>query len=61
MRYTKKKELQNDDIYREYPSTFKECFALIIAGTYYEKELITCRNQKRVCKVPYDPNLEVHT
>jgi len=46
---------------REYPSTPKEAFELAVEGAYYDKELSLARTQGRIGKVPYDPNLLVHT
>lgn len=59
--YALKKRVQKDKIYREYPSTFEEAFLLVTAWSYYENELNQARLQKRICRVPYDNNLPVHT
>lgn len=61
MWYAKKKETKKERMMMEYPSTFEECFALVLEGTYYERELTSARQAHRICKVPYDENLEVHT
>lgn len=59
--YQVKQEEQRDDMKREYPSTPKEAFELSVEGAYYEKELSLARRQNRIGKVPYDPNIPVHT
>lgn len=59
--YQLKQEEQRDDMKREYPSFPKEAFELAVEWAYYEKELWLARRQWRVWKVPYDPNIPVHT
>ena len=59
--YQVKAEEQRDDMKREYPSTPKEAFELSVEGAYYEKELWLARRQNRIARVPYDPNIPVHT
>lgn len=48
-------------IYQEYPSTFDEAFRIAIKGAYYEQQLWLARLQRRICKVRYEPLLQVHT
>jgi len=59
--YQKKKEEQKGEMKREYPSTPKEAFELAIEWAYYHKEMTLAREQWRVTKVIYDPQLPVHT
>lgn len=59
--YQKKKEEQKEDMQREYPSYPKEAFDLAIKGSYYEKELTTTREQKRIGNFLYDNRLPVFT
>lgn len=59
--YQKKLEEQKDDMQREFPSYPKEAFDLAIKWAYYERELSTTREQKRITKVPYDNRLPVYT
>lgn len=59
--YQVKQEEQRDDMKREYPSTPKEAFELAVEWAYYEKELSLARNQNRIGRVMYDPNIPVHT
>lgn len=59
--YAKKKETKKERMMREYPSTFEECFAMVLEWTYYEREITITRRDRRICAVPYDENLEVHT
>ena len=60
-RYALKYQDLKDKMFNEYPSTFDEAFNLSIKGSYYEKELLYLRTWKRVCSVPYDDRLMVHT
>jgi len=59
--YALKRRVLREDMFREYPSTFEEAFLLISEWSYYEHEINLTRQQKRVCRVPYDPNLLVYT
>lgn len=59
--YQKKWREQGSDMAREYPSTPAEAFQMAIQGAYYERELGTARQQRRICKVEYDTRLPVFT
>lgn len=59
--YQKKKEEQKGEMKREYPSSPKEAFELAIEWAYYHKEMTLAREQWRVTKIEYDPQLPVHT
>lgn len=59
--YQKKKEEQKWEMKREYPSVPKEAFELAIEWAYYHKEMSLAREQWRITKVIYDPQLPVHT
>lgn len=61
MWYSKKREMLKERMMREYPSTLEECFAMVLEGTYYERELTSARQNRRICTVPYEEGLEVHT
>ena len=52
--YAAKKELQGDDMMREYPSTPAEAFNASIVGSYYAPQMATMRKESRITKVPYD-------
>ena len=49
--------MSEDMIQQEYYCSFD----VAIAGAYYSKEVAACRADKRVCFVPIDPMLQVHT
>lgn len=59
--YTLKKREKKDDMYKEYPSIYKEAFLLAMEWAYYESEINLCYQQWRVGKISYDPNLLVYT
>lgn len=52
---------QSEDMKREFPSTPQECWEVSNLGTYYAKHITQARLEKRICSVPYDDALEVHT
>lgn len=60
-RYFLKKKEKGEDMYKEYPSIYKEAFLNAIEGAYYESEINLCYQQWRVGKIMYDPNLLVYT
>lgn len=45
----------------EYAQEFECSFEASVRGAVYAKELAQARAQGRICKVPYDPLLPVHT
>jgi len=59
--WQKKYKEQGEDMLREFPSTPKEAFQLAIKGAYFEKELGYLRQEQRLCRVPYDTKIPVHT
>ena len=50
-----------EDMKREYPTTPEEAFAQTVEGAYYGKYMAQAEAQGRVCDVPFDPLLKVHT
>jgi len=46
---------------REHPSTPEEAFEQSMEGTYFSQQFLKIRQDKRICKVPYEPSYEVHT
>lgn len=52
---------QKEDMKREFPSTAEECWEVSNEGTYYGKYILQARIEKRICYVPYDEQLPVHT
>ena len=59
--YTKKYEVQQDEMKREFPSTPEEAFEAAVHGSYYINQLSRARKEGRVASVPYDPAALVHT
>ena len=59
--YALKEASQGEDMKREYPSTPEECWEVSNAGTYYAKYITQARIEKRICFVPYDDTIPVHT
>lgn len=50
-----------DKMKREYPTTPEEAFSQTIEGAYYGTYMAQAEAQGRVCDVPFDPLLPVHT
>lgn len=59
--YATHAQTQKEDMKREYPSTPSECWEVSNEGTYYGKYMTAARIQQRICAVPYDEALLVHT
>jgi len=59
--YANKCITQKDNMKREYPSTPEECWEMSNEGTYYAKYITNARLEKRICRIPYDPSIPVHT
>jgi hypothetical protein len=59
--YVKKRDTQQDEMKREFPSTPDEAFEAAIQGAYYKTQMTKAREEKRITKVPHDPALPVHT
>jgi hypothetical protein len=59
--YARKMETQGEDMRREYPSTPDEAFEQSIEGAYYKKQMAFLDENKRLIKVPHDPNIVVDT
>lgn len=59
--YVKKALIQQDEMMREYPTTPEEAFHVSLEGAYYTQEMSRVRSEKRICKVPFEPDLPVNT
>lgn len=59
--YTKKAQVQGEDMKKEYPSTADEAFEANTTGLYYAAQISIARSQKRILNIPYDPTLKVHS
>lgn len=51
----------DERMWQEYPSTPKEAFQKSAEGTYYKKQFITLRKDKRITRVPHVPGVPVNT
>lgn len=58
--YAKEKTL-GDDMKREYPTTPAEAFQQSVEGAYYAKQFRWLYTNKRICKLPDNSHLPVHT
>jgi len=59
--YALRHKTQGEDMKREFPSTPEECWEVSNAGTYYARYITSARIEKRICNMPYDDSLLVHT
>ena len=59
--YIKKKQLNRDKMFAEYPSTLEEAFSVSVEGAYYSKEMSRVYSGKRIQTIPYDPSVKVDT
>lgn len=59
--YILKREQQDDDMEREFPSTPEEAFQGSLKGAYYTKEMKKVRERGQICHVPYNEAHGVHT
>jgi len=59
--YVQKAKVLGEDMKREFPSTAAECWEVSNQGTYYGKLIVQARVEGRICHVPYDEGLLVHT
>ena len=59
--YVKKAVTQGDDMKREYPSTPEEAFEAAIEGAYFLHEMTAAREDGRIGRFDYNPNLAIET
>lgn len=59
--YVAKEETQQDKMKREYPSYPEEAFESAINGAIYAKQMARARLEKRICKIPVESSIQVHT
>jgi hypothetical protein len=59
--WVKKKELNGDKMFAEYPSTFDEAFSVSTEGAYYSKEMNRVYLQNRIGHFPLRDDTEVDT
>lgn len=59
--YISKKNKNDEDMYREYPSIWEEAFMAQIEGAYYAQEMQRVYQDNRIRNVPYDSRYLVDT
>jgi len=59
--YISKKQKNQDDMFREYPSIAEECFMAQIEGAYYAQQMVRVYEDNRIRAVPYDSRYLVDT
>ncbi len=59
--YVAKLDTLQDDMMREHPSTPEEAFQASIEGACYKRQMAVARREKRICTVPWQPDLPVNT
>lgn len=59
--YIKKKVLQADDMFKEYPSTAEEAFQASDEAKWFKTQMLKARKDGRVCEFEVDLELPVHT
>jgi hypothetical protein len=59
--YSKKKDMQKEKMFSEYPSTLDEAFQANLEGAYFSKEMNKVYTERRIQILPHDSNLEVDT
>jgi len=59
--YGARQATQGEDMLREFPSTPEEAWEQSTEGTYYAKQISYARKENRMCFLPYDDTIPVHT
>lgn len=59
--YIAKKKVNQEDMFREYPSIPEEAFLASIEGAYYATQMAKVYEEKRIRPIPYDGRLPVDT
>lgn len=59
--YVKKAQEQRDKMKREHPSTPDEAFEASTEGAYYGKEMAAAAFEGRICDLPINPAVPIHT
>ena len=59
--YISKWKVLGDDMKREHPSTPEEAFEQSVKGAYFAQQFTKIREEKRICSVPYQKGVSVHT
>lgn len=59
--YVKKRQLNGDKMFAEYPSTLEEAFSVSVEGSYYAKEMARVYASRRIQILPIDTMAKVDT
>lgn len=59
--YVKKRQLNRDKMFAEYPSTLEEAFSVSVEGSYYAKEMSRVYLNRRIATLPIDPMIPIDT
>lgn len=59
--YIKKKQMNGEKMFSEYPSTLEEAFAVSVEGSYYAKEMSKVYSSHRIQTIPIDPAVKIDT
>jgi len=59
--YVKKRALNGEKMFAEYPSTLDEAFMVSVEGSYFAKEMNKVYLTNRIMRIPHDDRLEVDT
>ena len=59
--YVKKREMQGEEMKREYPSTSKECFEVSEESKYYKKWIIKAAGENRITEFQIEKGVPVDT
>lgn len=59
--YIAKKKNNDEDMYREYPSTWEEAFLANVEGAYYSSQMQEVYKGNRICNIAYDARYPVNT
>lgn len=59
--YAATEATQGTDMFKEYPSTYEECWQAVVEGAYFATQLRRMRNEGRITRVPHEPGVPVTT
>lgn len=59
--YVKKKKMNEEKMFQEYPTTLEEAFSVSVEGAYYAKEMAKVYKRNRIQILPVDPSVKVDT
>jgi hypothetical protein len=59
--YVATRQVLREDMKREYPSTADEAFESSNEGAWFREQFDAMRRDRRICRVPYEPGVQVNT